>query len=83
MTVALRFSIDQNIVLMICTVDCNTARKGLGYDMDYPYDTDLCQAFKKWLCEGKSFSGIDVAEDLKAKEVSERKFKPIEYEKVE
>lgn len=30
---------------------CENTRRGLGYDENYPYDTEVCDQFNKYLCD--------------------------------
>lgn len=38
--------------------NCENTRQGLGYDEDYPYDTEVCDQFNKLSCD-PYFDGLD------------------------
>lgn len=56
---------------------CQEVREKLGFEADYPFDTEVCQAFESYMCD-EYFTTMDTAkESLKTP-----KFEEIKYEKV-
>ena len=41
---------------------CQTAREELGFDRDYPYDTEVCATFNSELCD-QLYTEVDIMTD--------------------
>mmetsp|Transcript_6098 Transcript_6098/g.13359 ORF Transcript_6098/g.13359 Transcript_6098/m.13359 type:complete len:2718 (-) Transcript_6098:69-8222(-) len=63
---------------------CERAREELGFEPDHPFDTEVCQTFRDFMCN-PFFTGLDHVTDSLAPppRFEEVKYKEVEYEGVE